>query len=649
MFPIIGNIGFTRGISPVPVPNQTTSKTAFVPFTDAINNDWQGRLYTILTAAGYWMGVWVEGTNHSDYNSASHYVNIFFSNDEGATWSDNNEYIGGAAVTGFPLVPPGGSSTGFVDFTIIRCPNDDLVIIAQDRGVNGSAWNGVNFTQHQYRSTDDGQTWTYEFDFCAAIGLVTVADKAKIQGLFENMVVGNDVYITLCQIRADLDDTRISLYKSSDNCATWSLVSHPIAYDELSPDATASAIAHLGNGKFFCVFRTQDLGAAYQRTSNDYGLTWGTLSEFSSFVGYVGVHDPKVKGYSNLFLLYGRDNKKILGDPTAALFMRNSWWTTTDLFTSPSNRYYLDPFYAGNGTANQGDAGYTRAMQKSDGTFMFFGYYGTNFAALLYKYDVSHTNSPSTERYANNAFFPETLTTTGIRLQLNRDNIVPSGAAPSVGIAVFATAIQTLGTGAITWAVGGTAPELVIQDDRGWAYMNSSRFVSPTSIQNTFFRNSFSFAFWLDPDDGQPAAAQRIWMAASDVLTTAPDQVFAQLTTTGTLLIRYIANSVTVSFVTGSAVFADGAVAARHIAVTVTSGGFMVVYIDGVSVASDGSSTGDMSTVTMTNYSSTLAFFIGMRQTNTSTFDLPFVGKIREFIIQPVVWTVGEVASIMSN
>jgi hypothetical protein len=176
-----GILGFTRGINPVPVPNQVTSKTAFVSFTDAVNNDWQGRLYTIETAAGYWMGVWVEGTNHSDYNSASHYVNIFFSDDEGATWSSNNTYIGGAAITGFPLVPPGGSSTGFVDFTIIRCPNDDLVIIAQDRGVNGSAWNGVNFTQHQYRSTDDGQTWAHDFDFCAAIGLVTVADKGFLR------------------------------------------------------------------------------------------------------------------------------------------------------------------------------------------------------------------------------------------------------------------------------------------------------------------------------------------------------------------------------------------------------------------------------------------------------------------------------------
>lgn len=643
-----GILGFTRGINPVPVPNQVTSKTAFVSFTDAVNNDWQGRLYTIETAAGYWMGVWVEGTNHSDYNSASHYVNIFFSDDEGATWSANNTYIGGAAITGFPLVPPGGSSTGFVDFTIIRCPNDDLVIIAQDRGVNGSAWNGVNFTQHQYRSTDDGQTWAHDFDFCTAIGLVTVADKAKIQGLFENMVLGNDLYITLCQIRADLDDTRISLYKSSDNCATWSLVSHPIAYDELSPDATASAIAHLGNGRFIIILRTQDLGTAYKRESNDYGLTWGAISEFSSQAGYVGIHDPKVKGYSNFFLLYGRDNKKILGDTTAALFMRNSWWTTTDLFTTPSQRHYLDPFYAGNGTANQGDAGYTRAMRKADGSFMFFGYYGTNFAALLYKYDVSHTNSPSTERYANNAFLPETLTTTGVRLQLNRDNIVVSAGSPSVGIAVFATAIQTLGTGALTWAVGGTAPELVIQDDRGWAYMNSSRFVSPTSIQNTFFRNSFSFAFWLDPDDGHPAAAQRIWMASSTTATTSPDQVYAQLTIDGDLLIRYIADSVTVSFLTDVPVFADGAVAARHIAVTVTSGGSILVYVDGSTVSHDGVSTGDMSTVTMTNYSSTIAFYVGQR-INGASFDLPYTGLIREFIIQPIVWTSGQVASIMSN
>lgn len=633
----------------VNVPNQVTSKTAFVPFTDGVSNDWQGRYYVLETAAGYWMAVWVEGTNHSDYNSASHYVNIHFSDDEGATWSDNNEYIGGAAITGFPLVPPGGSSTGFVDFTIIRCPNDDLVIIAQDRGSNPTVWNGVNFSQHQYRSTDDGQTWTYEYDFCEEIGLVTTADKAKIQGLFENMVVGSTVYITLCQIRADLDDTRISLYSSTDNCTNWSLVSHPVEYDELDPDATASAIAHLGGGKFMCVLRTQDLGSGFMKTSPDNGVTWGAAEEFDVQLGYVGIHDPKVKNYTNFFLMYGRDNKKIINDPTAARFMRNSWWTTTDLFSTSARRHYLDPFYAGTGAVNGGDAGYTRAMQKSDGTFLFFGYYGDNFTALIYKYDVSHTNTPSQEQYSNISYFPQDITSNGIRLQLNRDNIEASATPPTTGIAKLAKAHNTLASSDIVWLPNNSGIELVIQDNKGWALFSNSHLLSGTDLANLLFKASFSMAFWLDPDDGQPATAGVIFWQNSDTTSTLNDGILIQLTTAGKILARYAENSVNYTGLTDAAVFADGAVAPKHIAITFTSGGLIRIYIDGTLVTLDAVSNGNMAAANMANFSSTRGCYLGQRRTGASTFDLPYVGKIREFIIQPVVWTQPQIADIMLN
>lgn len=282
-----------------PLPNQVTSRATFLPFTVG-GNDWQGRPTPMKMNDGNWMVVWKEGADHSDLSSNSRF-NIAFSNDEGATWTANNEYFGAVAVTGFPLTPPTGS-TAFVDCNLIKCPNGDLVIIAQNRGTNPSAWNGVNFSQHQYRSTDNGATWTYEFDFCEELGFVTVGDKAKIQGNYENMVLGSTIYIILCQIRTDLDDTRISLYKSTDNCATYTLVSHPVEYDEADPDCTESSIADLGNGIFFCVFRTQQLGQAVWKRSEDHGLTWGALTEFSTIIGKVGVNQPRVIRFANFFL-----------------------------------------------------------------------------------------------------------------------------------------------------------------------------------------------------------------------------------------------------------------------------------------------------------------------------------------------------------
>jgi hypothetical protein len=644
MLPLSGVLGFTRNINAIPVPNQVTSKTAFVPFTDA-GNDWQGRYYPIKMADGNWMAVWLEGTFHSDYNSATHTVNIHFSNDEGVTWTDNNEYFGAVAVTGFPLVPPGGSGTGFVDFCLFVAPNDDVILIAQNRGSNPGVWNNVNFTQHQYRSTDHGATWAYEADFCTLIGEgASAATKAKIQGLFETMIIGTDVYCILCQIRTDLDDTRIRIYKTTDNAATWSFVSNPIEYDEVTPDCTESALAHLVNWKVIFVFRTQDLGQALWKLSFDYALTWGAVTEFSEQLGYVGLHQPRIKAYSNFFLAMGRDNKKILGDPSAYYFQRNSWWTTDDLFATPTNRYYLDSFYVGNGTLNDGDSGYTRAVQKNDGSFMFFGYYGHNDDALIYKFDVSHTNSPSTEQYSNTAFFPETITATGVRLQMNRDNSeVPSGVAVT-------RSHNSLSTGSIAFLNAGTSPEFQVANDKGWYFFNSSRIVSSTSIANTFFRASFSFGFWLWPDDGQPAAAQSVFRCSNLTTTTTDDTVRFQLSTDGKVLVSYAANGTNTNLVPASAIFANGAVATPvHIACTFTSGGIIRLYVDGTLQADDGVSTGSMAAITMTNFSTTNPMYWGMRQTGASTFDLPYIGRLREFVIQPVVWSAGDITNLMLN
>lgn len=650
MLPLSGVLGFTRNINAIPVPNQVTSKTAFVPFTDA-GNDWQGRYYPIKMADGNWMAVWLEGTFHSDYNSATHTVNIHFSNDEGVTWTDNNEYFGGGAVTGFPLIPPGGTATGFVDFCLFVAPNDDVILIAQNRGSNPGVWNNVNFSQHQYRSTDHGATWAYEADFCTLIGEgASAATKAKIQGLFETMIIGNDVYCILCQIRTDLDDTRIRIYKTTDNATTWSFVSNPIEYDEVNPDCTESALAHLGNGKVICVFRTQDLGQALWKLSFDYALTWGVVTEFSEQLGYVGLHQPRIKAFSNFFLAMGRDNKKILGDPDAYYFQRNSWWTTDDLFATPCDRYYLDPYYVGNGTINDGDAGYTRAVQKNNGSFMFFGYYGINDAALIYKYDVSHTNSPSTEHYSNTEFFPETITSVGVRLQMNRDNSEVSSSTPAVGIGVVTRSHNTLSTGNIIFLNAGTNnPEFLVQADRGWYYFNSSRIISSTSIANTFFRGSFSFCFWMQPDDGQPAAAQSVLRCSNLTTTVTDDLVRLQLSTDGKLLISYAANGTIANLIPLNAVFANGSVAARHIACTFTSGGLIRLYVDKVLQADDGVGTGNISAIPMTNFSTTNPIYLGMRQTGASTFDLPYIGKLREFVLQPVVWTQTDIDNLYLN
>lgn len=648
--PQSGILGFTKNIDPVPVPNQVTSRVAFLPFTRA-GNDWQGRLNCVINDLGEWVIIWTEGTQHSDPGPTTDRFNIAFSNDEGATWSDNNEYLDGSPVDGFPLDPqPPAEFIG--DFNFIKCPNGDLVIICQERGTMTGAWNQTNVTQSQYRSTDHGKTWAYELDFCNAIGITGSANIAKIQGNYENMVTDGVVYIILCQIRTDLDDTRIRLYKSTDNCNTYEFVSNPVEYDEATDCCTESSIADLGNGKFFCIFRTQNLGNGVWKRSEDYGLTWGPLVDFAPQLGYVGIHQPRVMKFSNFFMLMGRDNKA--QPDNAYRHSRCAFWTTTDLFQT-ARRQYLDPFYSGVGTTDitGGDSGYARALRKSDGTFVFFGYWGASNGALMYKYDVSHTNAPSTEKYSNTNFFPETITPDGVRLQLNRDNCTISTATSPVipgAIGVISRAHNTLATDSAVWTAGGAANvELIILNDIGWAILSNGRIFSTNAFANLVFKSSFSVGFWLWPDDGHPAATGMLLWTNSTASTTLSHGIQFQLESTGKLRFRYAVAGTAVTALTNNEVFADGTVTPKHIAVTVTSGDLIRIYIDGVIQTLDASNLGDMSAITMASFSAARGTYIGQRESGVGTFDLPYAGKIREFICQPVVWDTTNIANIMLN
>ncbi len=626
----------------VPLLNQVTSRTAFVPFTDAVNNDWQGRYYPVKLGGDTIVSVWMEGTFHSDYNSASHKTNIHFSADAGATWTTNNTYFGGGAISGWPLVPP-DVGAGFVDFNFFEVANGDLILHAQSRGTNVTAWNGVNFSIHQYRSTDRGATWSYDADFAGLCGYSTIAAKAKVQGEFETVRVGSVTYVIFCDIRTDLDDTKIRIFSTDDNATTWDFVYDVVAYDEADPDVTESSISYIGGGDFFFVFRSQDLGTGYYKRCNDFFNSCTTLTTFSDELDYVGVHQPHIDDFSRFTLLTGRDNKRIIGDPTAYFFQRNSFWITPDYFSTISRRQYLDPFYTGNGTLNDGDAGYTRAVQLDKDNFLFFGYYGTNSAALIYKYEVSHTNTPSQEQYSNTTYFPSTITSSGLRLQMNRDG-TQSTSPPTV-----LRFHNSLTSGNNVWTVAGTAPEFVVQDNEGWGQFTAGRALSGSTLPNLLFRASFSVGFWLDPDDGQPAAAQIPFRCSNQTNTTNDDIVVIQLQTDGKILCRYGANGSLATLIPASAIFSDGNSTAHHISMTVTSGDKIRLYVDGSLVTDDGTNTGSMSGVTMTNFSTTNPVYVGQRQTGASTFDLPYTGRIREVVAQPVVWSAGDVLNIMSN
>lgn len=634
-----------------PLPNQVGTRASFLSYT-RVGNDWQGRPTPFKTANGLWGLVWVEGTQHSGGTASDWRCNITFSNDEGTTWTANNTYIGGGAIAAFPLAAQASGAAVVNEAQVILCQNGDLVLLAFDRS---ASWTNVSWSQ--WRSTDHGATWTFEQDFCTAIG---VADATKIQGAYEHMVVNGIVYIILMEIRASLNDTRIRLYRSTDHCATYSFVSNPVEYDEASPACTESSIADLGNGIFFCIFRTQNLGQAVWKRSEDNGVTWGPLTEFSAVLGNVGIHQPRVARFANFFLLCGRETKPNPADTTVVFYLRSTFWTTTDLFVT-SRKQYLDPYYAGLGSGSTSsfpdapDGGYARFILKTDGTFMFFGYWGENDGATIYKYVASHTGSPSGEDDANLAFNPGTITTSGFRLQMNRDNLYPITPAVNGGLVIMGRAHNTLLTGLVYWLGEGTnRGEFFVINDKGWCHFDgSSRYRSVNAIANSLFNASFSIGFWMLPSDGQPAATQMIIQDVSNAPTDATtDRVQMFLFTDGRIRATYMINNVGVIAETANVIFANGAASTPvHVAATYTSGGLIRIYINGVLQGYNGANTGDISGLTMASYNNaSLQTTIGMRQTGASTYDLGYVGKLREVICQPVVWSASDILNgIMLN
>ncbi len=121
------------------------------------------------------------------------------------------------------------------------------------------------------------------------------------------------------------------------------------------------------------------------------------------------------------------------------------------------------------------------------------------------------------------------------------------------------------------------------------------------------FRVPFSKAFWLKPDDGQPAATQAMFGAG----TAVGSGLFQiQLLASGQVQAQYYEGNVDVKARTNAAVFPDGATAWTHVFITVDATSIKI-YIDSVDTALDPARSGDMSGSTMGDFDMSVNFVLG--------------------------------------
>jgi hypothetical protein len=337
-------------------------------FTAPGTYDWGARPRMIKRAStGVIVAVWKESTQHE---LGDGYFNINFSNDDGATWTANNTKIGGGAVTGFPYVKTAPSADQCDDVLLLECANGDLLLISHERLDTAPPNDWI--TNWQHRSTDGGETWTAEANLASL--LPDVADAKKFWAFYDYEIIGTDLYICAAQYDTDFDDSKVTLWKSTDDGATYTKVSDIFAYDDTTPDPNETGILHLGSGEMMVVTRTRDLNKTLIRRSTDYGATWGTIQDASDLFGGIGIHQPCLRKVGERIFLFGRWY-------STSTYWKNGMWYSDDEGITWS-QVVLD-------NIGNSDMGYFMAVLKDDGvSWVGLGYFGTLTAATIYQYEI---------------------------------------------------------------------------------------------------------------------------------------------------------------------------------------------------------------------------------------------------------------------
>ena len=249
---------------------QSISQTDLGWAGETAETDWVG-MVTMEDYNGIWIVVYAYGGLHGAGNGKQY---IRFSDDQGQNWSDENKLVNGTNVSGFPIEPHTGGS-GASSAQLIVAPNGSLLIHIWEQDV-GVEFKGI----YQYRSTDNGASWTDEGRIVENDDLMFGADY---------VVVDNVIY-TPFQISDPPSPpdypAHTVLYKSLNNGTTWTFVSN---VTNISDGTNEGAIEYIGNDTLLLIMRDDSSANTYRRESTDMGETWGALTTITSELAALGL------------------------------------------------------------------------------------------------------------------------------------------------------------------------------------------------------------------------------------------------------------------------------------------------------------------------------------------------------------------------
>jgi len=134
-----------------------------------------------------------------------------------------------------------------------------------------------------------------------------------------------------------------------------------------------------------------------------------------------------------------------------------------------------------------------------------------------------------------------------------------------------------------------------------------------TTFQSTF-RDSFSISAWVKFDDGNPSATTGI---LGNRNSSGQDAIVWSIDTSGKLQFQYKSNNASKYATSNSAVFANGATEWTHCLVSAdNSASQITLYVNGVAVALNSSNNGDISSITMADFTIVDNLYLGARNEN---------------------------------
>lgn len=328
--------------------------------------DWFGRPATKVLSNNTVVMVYRRATEHASSDGVMH---IRFSDDYGATWTDEDTDLNGDPVAGFPLFLDPSPGGGVSNCWLIRRDDDALLLLFDYVDWSGPTFYGM----YQCVGSADGLTWGTP----TQVVIAGMDDSLLCLAECDDFYYNGRLYTTVGVKPSPSSPAHCALVYSDDDGATWTKLS------TVATSANEGGIEFVGDNTIRALIRSASQIHTYYNVSADMGASWEGQFELTYRISPIGrphimtrTHlqgganwwtDPYLVAWGFVFRDGGRYN---------ALFL------SKDAGQTWTSEMVVDDVYS--------DAGYGDMFYNPNtGEYVFMCYRGTSFKADLVQYNIA--------------------------------------------------------------------------------------------------------------------------------------------------------------------------------------------------------------------------------------------------------------------